>query len=396
MTETVELHRGTDAGAGVLGRVRALAPEIRGRAAASEERRRVAPESLRQLIEAGCFRLQIPARLGGEEASLPNCIRVYEEVARADSAAGWVVMILSSTPLGTSRLPVETFDAIYANPDVLTGGSVVPKPMGEIDGNTLRVSGQWPLASGSEECDWVIAHAIVFEGGQPRVVDGVPDIRLVIVAPEEVEILDTWHVVGLRGTGSHDIRLRDVVVTEDRWCNMFGPPSVDSPLFRLPMFAVAAMQVSAVALGIAQAAVDELAELAGGRRSHVAPGSRTAEDPIIQFELGAAETGLRSARSLVYDETEKLWARALAGDELTPVQWVGARAAGWYATKLAVQAVDAAYSLGGSSALYDTSALQRYVRDIRGVTQHYGVNRTAARYLGAVLAGEPPDPMALR
>lgn len=387
---------GTSGGADVLARVRALAPEIEARAAETEARRRLPADLIKQLQEAGCFRLQVPARLGGEEADLTTFLRVCEEVARADAAAGWIVMILGSTPLATSHLPLETFDAIYASgPDVLTGGSIVPKPMAVATDGGYRVTGEWPLASGSEDCEWVIAHALIFENGQPRMVGGMPDARLMVLPASDVNILDTWYVSGLKGTGSQDFRLEGVQVPEERACNLFGPATIDLPLFRIPMFVMAAFQLSAIGLGIAQAAVDELASLATLKRSHLDPTTRLAEDPIAQFQIGKVQTGVRAARALMYEEAERVWQLSVDGHEMSPLERVEVRSAGWYATTLAVEAVDTAYSLGGSTALYESSPLQRYVRDIRGLTQHYGLSRNNAKSLGMVLMGEAPPITAL-
>lgn len=373
----------------VVERVSALAPELKARGAEIEQARRLPPDLLQKLTDTGCPRLWLSKSLNGLDADLMTTMRVYEELGRADGSTAWSAMIFSTTPMTLSRLTPDVFNAIYSDPTVLTAGSIIPHPgVTEADGGYLA-NGRWSIASGTLEAEWIIANAVLLEDGQQKVTDGVPQTRAVILPAHEVNILDTWHVSGLKGTGSNDFILDNVFVPADHACNMFQPPVIDTPQFRIPMFVTAAMALSSIALGIAQGAIDEFRKLAVSKQSKI-DGARLVEDPAVQLELGLVETGVRAARALLYSDAELIWSRALAAEPLSPTEHLKVRASGHYATKLSLQAVDAVYALGGSSVLYESCSLQRSMRDIRGVTQHYGLSQNTAKSLGAFLLDEYP------
>lgn len=373
----------------VVDRVIALAPELKARGSEIEQARRLPPDLLQKLKDTGCPRLWISSSLNGLDVDLTTTMRVYEELGRADGSTAWSAMIFSTTPMTLSRLSPDVFNAIYSDPAVLTAGSIIPHPgVTEVDGGYLA-NGRWSIASGTMEADWIIANAVLLDDGKPKIIDGAPQTRAVILPANEVNILDTWHVSGLKGTGSHDFILDNVFVPAERGCNMFQPPVIDTPQYRIPMFVTAAMSLSSIALGIAQGAIDEFRKLAVSKQSKI-DGARLVEDPAVQLELGLVETGVRAARALLYSDAELIWSRALAAEPLSPSEHLKVRASGHYATRLSLQAVDAVYALGGSSVLYESCSLQRSMRDIRGVTQHYGLSQNTAKSLGAFLLDEQP------
>ena len=251
----------------VLQAVRQLTPSILDRAGEIEAGRRVPPDLLDQLRAAGCFRLVRPTTHGGLEASIPDAMRVLESLARADASVAWTVMIGAGSWIDLAHLPRETFDALYAtNPDAITAGvfnptaSVVP-----VDGG-YRVDGRWSFASGCEHAD------VLFGNGVEGIVDGMPQLRGAVFAPDDVIIEDTWSVSGLCGTGSHHFHVDGTVVPAERTYDpMGGEPCIDALIVHLPPPAVFSLVMASVALGIAQGALDDITVLASDKMPLLSP-----------------------------------------------------------------------------------------------------------------------------
>ena len=375
-----------------LENVRDLVPTIVKRREEVEAGRRVPLDLVDDLVRAGCFRMGVPKAFGGGEAPLSAILEVCEELARADGSVGWTVMIGIVTPDLCALLPRQTFERIYAaTPDVVGGGALAPKGAATPEPGGYRVRGQWPFGSGSQHCTWLTGHCMVMDGEGPRTdADGLPEMRLAFLPASEWEIVDTWHVVGLRGTGSHDLRLTDAFVPEDQTCTLFGLPSIDAALYRIPLLGKFALHLGAVAIGIARGAIEEIAALARDKRPAFMP-QRLATIPHFQAELGKADATLRAARALLYHEAGRAWAAAQANDTFTPLHRVQLRATGPQIATMTTQVVDAAYTLGGGTAPYDECPLQRRLRDIHTLTHRAAVSGAQVGLLGAALAGEDVD-----
>jgi len=350
------------------------------------------------LTAAGCFRMLVPRRYGGEELTVAESLEVIEELSRLDASTGWSVMIACSNLMVLGLLPPATFESIYAaGPDVISGGSHAPKGNATpVDGGYV-ISGQWPFASGCQHCAWLVVHAAVLRDGERQLMgNGMPVMRLAVLPAADVDVVDTWHALGLRGTASHDIRVGDVFCPQERTCQLFGAtPTITAPVFAIPPIAPLALFIAAVAIGIAQGAIEDLvAVVAGGRRP--AYGSRrVAESPLFQARLGEADAGLRAARALLYEEARRAWRKALAAQHFSLLDRARMRTASSYAVAAAADVADVTYRLAGSSALYDGSPLQRRLRDMHTLTQHAGVGPDFFPLAGALLAGEEIDPMRI-
>lgn len=376
----------------VLERVTALAPGISKRAEEVEQARRLPLDLLDELTQAGCFRMGLPRSHGGEELGLADIIRIIELLSRADGGVGWTVMIGGTTPELFAFLPRQRFDALYASgPDLIGGGTFAPKGLAVAVDGGYRASGRWPFASGSEHCSWLMAHCVVLgaDGGLQPGPKGLPMMRAVVLPAEAFQIVDTWHVSGLRGTGSHDVVLAETFVPADQAMDIFGEANLDGALFRIPLLGKFALYVAAVGTGIAAGALEEVQALAaGGKRPAFAPQQRLAENPLFQHRLGEADANLRAARALLYAEADAAWAAAVEERPVSPLERARLRATGAHVTALATSVVDTAYSLGGGTSVYNSCPLQRRLRDIHTVTQHAGVAPTSYATVGAGLAGE--------
>ena len=214
---------------------------------------------------------------------------------------------------------------------------------------------------------------------------------MLLLPAGEVEILDTWTVAGLCGTGSHDMVVTDAFVPASRAVSLVtDPPRQPGPLYAFPLFGLLAVGIAAVALGLGRAAVDELTDLAGVK---VPTGSRRrlAQRSAVQADVAQAEARLRSGRAFLLDAVGAAWTSACAGDAISLEQRALLRTAATHATREAAATVDLAYEAGGGTSVYATSPLQRHFRDVHVVTQHVMVAPATYELAGRVLLGIPTD-----
>ena len=283
----------------VLQAVRQLAPTIFDRAGEIEAGRRVPVDLLDSLRAAGCFRLIRPATHGGLEASVADAMRTLESLARADASVAWTVMIGAGSWIDLAHLPRQTFDALYAtNPDAITAG--VFNPTGSIapvdGGYRSPVAGASPAGVNTLTCSSETASKALSTEYRRFVERSSP--------PVDVAIEDTWSVSGLCGTGSHHFRVDHAVVPAERtYTPMNGEPCVDALIVHLPPPAVFSLVMASVALGIAQGALDDITVLASDKVPLLSPVA-LGGNPLFQFELATADTDVRAARSLLYEEAD--------------------------------------------------------------------------------------------
>jgi len=371
---------------------RSLAADIRASAVETERGRRLPPTLVAKIAEAGLFRLCVPGDLGGLEASPRAAIEVLEEVSKADGAAGWCLMVAITSSLVAGYLDEPTAREIFGNPGSIVSGVFAPRGAARVVPGGYRVTGRWPFASGCQHATWLLGGAVIFEDGALRKsADGVPEARMMIFPAAEVIIHDTWNVVGLSGTGSHDIEVDDVFVPASRSVSFFTDPRTRTgALHELPAFGFLALGVAAVALGIAQCASDDFRRLAtektpfGGKRP-------LAARPAIQTHLAEIEALLRSARAFLHDAIDRAFQATVSGGGVPIERRVEMRLAACHATTSAARAVDLAYSAAGGSSIYASSPLQRSFRDVHVATQHVMVGPVIQELCGKVLAGIDAD-----
>ncbi len=369
----------------VVDAVRALAPDIRAQAERIEHDRRLPPALVRTLARAGVFRLCVPGALGGDEAEPATLLVVLEELARADGSTGWCAMIGATSGLVSAYLPAAEARAIYgASREVVTGGVFAPTGGAVREDGTYRVTGRWRFASGCQHCDWLMGGCVV-RG------DGAPQARMVLFPATDAEIIDTWTVSGLRGTGSHDIAVRDLRVPVTRSVALgHDRPIAAGALYAFPLFGLLALGIAAVALGIARRALDEIVALAGAKTP--TGGRRTlAERSTVRAQLAEAEATLGAARAFLFDVVGGAWAAARAAGVIAVPLRARLRLAATHATVAAARVVDAAYTAGGGTAVYADSPLQRAFRDVHVVTQHMMVAPATWELCGRVLLGLDTD-----
>ena len=368
----------------------ALLPRIRARREEIEAARQLPRDLADELTATGIFKLFVPRAFGGIEGSPLDALRIIETIAAADGSTGWCAAIGIMNGQVGGFMPEAGAREVFTDPAQPT--ALVAEPAGaavDADGG-VRVSGRWRFASGVTYANWVTLGAIMMDNGQPRMTPHGPAIIHVIVPTSEVEIIDTWHVSGLRGTGSLDVAASDVFVPERRVFSLFDSTNFrPEPIYQMPTLSVVAPPTAAVGLGIARAALDEIYATASTRVPALSM-VPLAEKPVAQVEMARAEGLLGGARSFLYDTLDDLWQTVQAGEQPTPRQRALVRIAANQTTEAVSRVTQVANTLGGGSAVYNQSSLQRHFRDAEVITHHMTQSPNVWEDAGRVLMGFEP------
>ena len=349
-----------------------VAPDMSARAAEIEKGRQLPLDILETLRSIGAFRLFVPKSHNGLELDFPDALEIIAALARIDGSLGWAAGIGNGNDLFAPMLPPETYEQIYRDgPDVIIAGSVTPAGTADVEDAGWRVNGRWPFASGCQHADWMFGFCIITEHGEPITgEEGMPLVQGVFLPARAWQIEDTWYAAGLRGSGSHHITLKDTVVPAASIFDLAGGvPCQSGPLYQAVRQLLPLVH-GAISVGIAEGALDELVALANTGRQQLRAVKPMRESELFQGELGRIATDLRAARAFLLVQAISHWRHARAGtlkDEALLIQ--STQAAIWLATTC-VRIADAAFALAGAGALYDTSPLQRRLRDLHAAAQH--------------------------
>jgi alkylation response protein AidB-like acyl-CoA dehydrogenase len=370
----------------VLADILELAPAIAARAGEIEAARRMPLDLVEALRSIGIFRMLVPRSHGGLELDLPAVLEISAALARIDGSVAWIAMVAGGGAIGATMLPRETYDQVYQNgPDVIFSGAGVPGGTAEPAGEGCRVSGRWPFASGCQHADLIFGLSVMTRDGRPLPgpADGVPLIQAFFLPAQQWQIEDTWHAAGLKGTGSHHVALSNVLVPAANFFSFGGgAPCVPGPLYQGLLQHLAQLNLGAVALGMAESALDELVALANTGRKQQRAAAPMRDSETFQGELGRVEAELRAARAFLEVQAASHWGHALAGTLKNDASLMQqANQAGIWVTATCVRAADACFALGGGSAVYESSPLQRRLRDIHVAAQHASVHQR--HYVGA-------------
>jgi alkylation response protein AidB-like acyl-CoA dehydrogenase len=389
MATTAEAHPLVDA-------ARRLQPFVRSQAAAAQELRHVPEPVVRAMADAGLYRVAAPACFGGAEADPVTTIEVIEAISEADGSVGWVLMIgIETVGIGGSLMDVATAARLFAeHPDLVMCGALNPQGRARRVPGGWQVTGQWPFASGCHhahyfwgQCRLVDDDAGDHDGAPPRLIE-------VLVPRDQYEILDTWHVNGLRGTGSHDVAVHDLFVPDEMVTEVSGRRAQhDGTLYRLPPFSRLAYNKVGVATGIARAALDAFVELAETKLPRLA--SRPLrERPRAQLCYAEAEAARRSARAFVIEAVMDEWDTVAAGGVADRRQRALVRLACSEACQQAIRAVELVHQAAGTSANLEDSPIGKARRDVAVVAQQIMVAPQFIEDAGRVLLGlDPLEPI---
>ncbi|MGH9631187.1 MAG: acyl-CoA dehydrogenase family protein [Bryobacteraceae bacterium] len=376
--------------------VRQIAPVVREYNDEAERERRLSKPVFSAMAEAGLFRMFNPVSLGGLEVDPLTCARVVEEIARSDSAAGWALFNHLSYALICARLPDEGAEEIFAeSPDAVIAGPFHPPMQATLVDGGYRVSGRSPFASNCRDANWLAATALVLDGGQPRTSEsGAPEVILAVLHAADCEILDTWHVMGMRGTGSDDIAVQDVFVPATRTCPLlpeFKPGShYQGPLYRFSLMGAVAATFAPILLAICRNAIDEVLALAQ-RKTPFGSATLLRERVTAQSKIAKAEGTLRSARTLLYDTLGEMWDRILAGKPLSIEDRAALLLATTNTTNSAGKVAELVYGVAGTTGIYTKNPLERHFRDVQVLKQHGFASESRYEAVGQVYLGLSPE-----
>jgi alkylation response protein AidB-like acyl-CoA dehydrogenase len=384
----------TAVGPSLLESVKEIAPIIRENAAASERERRLSDQSVEAMKRAGFFRMTKPRAYGGMEVDALTAIQVYEEVSRVDASAGWNLFLTSSAIVFGNWMPDECVAELLADPDGIWAGALFPPGKAiPVDGG-YRITGRWPFASGCQHATWFLAGSLIYDGDEPRKGEDEIPIQLLAAFPAvDAEIMDTWHTMGMRGTGSHDIAIKDLFVPSHRVAKLTPvntlPKALDGPLCRLSLWLPVAA-LAAVALGNARAAIDALVDL-GGRKTPAYTGSTIAAKSASQMQLAQAEALLGAARAYLYESVQAAWNSASQGRFLTQPEKITIQLAATHAVSTSAQVADLVHQAAGTSAIRLEQPFERCFRDAHVITQHAFTSMNRFESAGKLLFGQETD-----
>ncbi len=379
----------------LLARARALEPIVRQSADTTERERRLARPVLQAMREAGMFRMFTPRTLGGFETDPVTVARVAEEIAAFDSAAAWALQAGNTSAWWAGHFPEQGVAELFADgPDVLMAASFSPPHRAEAVPGGYRFTGRGRLASTIRDSPWLMMTGVVFDGGQPRTTPFGPMIVALALRTSEVEIVDTWRSLGMRGTDSNDAAAEGVFVPEARSfvvAPVYEPgPHFAGPLYRLPALASVDVIIAPVALAIARGAITALRELAD-RKTPLGSMKTIRHKPAVQSALADAEAQLRAARLYFYETLNTTWQRTLRNESATLEQRADLMLACTHAVRTSAHVADLMHRMGGSSAIYEGSRLERHFRDAQTVRHHGFLSETRLETVGQVYLGLEPE-----
>jgi alkylation response protein AidB-like acyl-CoA dehydrogenase len=369
-------------------------PVLRAHAPAAEAERRLAPEAMTALIDAGVFRTWVPRAYGGLEMDPIPALKMFEELSRIDSAAGWVAANSAFIASVGQIFPDEASIEIAADPRVVMAGSSAPAGGAVPVQGGYRVTGRWPFGSGCTYATWLAGFCLVMDGEGPRLhPDGSPEILIALFKAEEAEILDNWHTLGMRGTGSFDFRTADVFVPAYRGVEL-GPldhpaSAYTGPLYRLG-FWLGITNLPATALGIARAALDDLLKLAESKTPSYTQ-KLLADQPVVRDRVARARALIEAGRATLHSAVGDAWQFVQGGGRITGDNCISLGLAASFGMEAAVQAVDLVHAVAGTTAIREEYPFERYFRDVHTISQHTQASSARFESLGAMVLGRRSD-----
>ena len=344
----------------------------------------------RAFVQANVYRLLLPVEYGGENIDPLTYGDLLEEVASYDGSAGWNFSIGSSTPLIFGDLAPSRLRTIFGTPDACVAASTTPLGRAiEVEGG-YRLAGRFAWASGVHHARWVVAMGAVFDRETMRTSPAGAPILLGFVMPrEDCTVLDTWHVLGMRGTGSTEFEVDNVFVPRDWVLRFFHPECrYPFPIFRMPPTYFGYNHVS-VMNGIARSAVAALKTLASIKTSMIPPGGLR-DDSQVQYAFAKAEAMIEANHLAVKEAFRLFWAPVVANEPVPMEARARLRRAVAHAAENAVEAVQLCYRAAGGTAIYESTPFERALRDVNTAATHMAVRRLMMEDAGRVAFGLAP------
>jgi alkylation response protein AidB-like acyl-CoA dehydrogenase len=361
---------------------------------ATENDRQVADPIIEGLIEHRLGRIALPIEHAGLAVPPSDALAIFETLAEAEASVAWIVWN-SSLPCWLSRFLVD--DArreIFSDADALYASSTRPSGRAIEDGDRYVVNGRWSLVSGCMHASWIAVMCMVEKDGEVEMLaPNAPHMRLFYLPREAHRIVDTWHVGGLRGTGSHDCELKDATVPSARSFALGDPSQIDSPRGRMPIACTMSAGCASICLGIANASLQALVALATDKVP-VDGGPGLRDRAPVQALVAQLQTRLDSMRDILHKASDRLWDTAVAGRDIDANDIGALLSAAVTTAQQCRSAVTEIYAAAGASSLYTDSPIERAHRDIHAVMQHIALQPFWLEQAGRVKLGlEPTHPL---
>jgi alkylation response protein AidB-like acyl-CoA dehydrogenase len=361
------------------------------------ERERHLPHGIaNDLAACGLYGLFTPRKYGGLEVDMHTFVLVIERLARSDASAAWCTFISNTSAIIGAYLPEDEARILFQKPNVKMAGvfaprgRAIPAVRDGVDGYV--VSGSWPWGSASYNADYITGGCLVMNAdGKPETLpDGSPNVRSVLFEAAQVSISDTWHTLGLRGTGSNEFAVTNVFVPASRSAALMTDTPLSGALYKFPVFCLLGVGIASVALGVARLAIDSLIALAT-EKTPQGSARLLAERQSTQQHVARAEAQLRSARAFLLDSVDKAWAASVGPEQISAELRRDVRLATTFATEEAAKVVDRMHTCAGGSAIFESSPIQRCLRDVHVVTQHMMVSESTYELAGRLFLGLPTN-----
>ena len=381
----------------LLDAVQGIASVIQENVAASEQERKLSQKTVDAMTRAQLYRMCKPRAYGGLEVDAVTAFRVFEAVGRLHAAAAWNLGISVAGFSFISWLAdAGAHEILSSGPDARLAGAFAPPGRAIPVEGGYRITGRWGFGSGGHQTDWFLGGAFIYDGGGEEFrknKDGVPEQVMFAIPASEVTIPDSWHTLGMRGTGSHDFTVTDAFVPERR-TGMLVPleklsPSCSAPIFRMSLW-FAVTSLAAPALGSARSAIDALVAL-GSRKTPNYTGLKVGERPVAQLQLARAEATLGAARSYMYHALEEAWETVASGQFLSQSHKIKLQLATSHAIEASAAAVDLVHAAAGTSSIKDGQTFEQNFRDVHTITQHAFGSAARLESAGKLLFGQPTD-----
>ncbi len=348
--------------------------------------RRIPEDVVQPMIDAGFFRLLLPRSLGGSELDHPDFLKIVSIFAQADASVGWCINQNNVFSTNAVRISAAAAEEVWGDPQVVvTNGPPTRGSKAVETDNGYLLSGRWDFSSGISHASWVAALAPVYHA------DGTDakTLRTFLIPKHQVEVVDEWYVGGLRGTASLSFKADAVFVPDERAYGLEEPSREPGPLYVIHTTPMFASGFATVALGVARTGIDSTIELT---KQKVAFGTANvlSVDSTVQRAIGEAEASWNSARAFLEEATKDMWHAAVNLGELPTDERIRVRLAGTHAIRTAADVVNAAYTLSGSSAIFESSTIQRCFDDVHAIRQQIQGRPTHYETAGQFFLGMEP------
>ena len=371
----------------LLRRASDMVPILKEQAAYTEELRRIPDETVQDLLASGLHLIGVPKRFGGLDVDYSLMLEVGALLGSGCASTSWCYCIWAAHSWLVGFWPLEAQQEVFGNsPDVLCSSSLNPgKSTLENTAGGYRLSGRWEFSSGCDAAEWVMVGSDLHEG------------RVWLLVPRsDYEIVDTWFVSGLRGTGSKDILIKDVFVPQHRVLDRdrggdeerLGWEIHQQDRYRTPLLTVLGWDLAAPMIGIALGMIEEFTTRLTGTSG---PG-RTADSDGVQLRLSQASAELDAARALMRGDLQEIFQKAKSGESFSTLERARFRRDKAFVAQLCLNSVNRLFEISGGHAIFDSGSMQRFHRDIQAAGRRDGfIMELGGLQYGRVALGLDPD-----